>query len=429
MNAPTDQVTDTDRRSRPLRRVVITGIGAITPVGEDVRSTWEALVAGTSGAAPITLFDASDFAVRFACEVKGWDPGRYIRKKRLKELDRFSELAIVAAQMAIKDAELILSEEDQERAGCIVGVTLGGLDTIEGASRTIREKGSSKVSPYVIPAVCGNLAAGQISIEHQLKGPSFCTTSACATGAHAIGEAAEWIRRGSADIMVAGGTESAVSPVGIGGFQAMRALSRRDGDPRAASRPFDRDRDGFVCGEGAGVVVLESEERARKRGARIYAELTGYGASSDAFHISQPAEDGEGCARSMRMALRDAGIDADEVGYINAHATSTPAGDLAETRGICIVFGERARHGGLPVSSTKSMTGHMLGAAGAVELIVSALALHHQLVPPTINVEHQDPAIPLDVVPRVARELRLRHVLSNAFGFGGTNASLVVSRV
>lgn len=410
-------------------RVAITGLGAVTPLGHSAAESWAAALAGASGAGSITLFDTAAFGVKTACEVKDWDASRFVAKKRLKELDRFSEFALAAAKMAIADAGLVLEEREEARAGCIVGVTLGGLDVIDDAARTIREKGPSRLSPYIIPAVCGNLAAGQISIEHRLRGPSFAATSACATGNHAIGEAAEWIRRGRADVMIAGGTEAVITPVGIGGFQAMRALSRRDGDPSRASRPFDRDRDGFVCGEGAGIVVLESAERARRRGARIHAELSGYGASSDAFHIAMPAEDGDGSARSMAMALEDAGLTPDQIGYVNAHATSTPAGDLAEARGILRTFGDRAARGELPVSSTKSMTGHMLGAAGAVELVFSILALRDRMAPPTINVDHVDPAIPLDVIPNVARELRtLDHVLSNAFGFGGTNATLIASR-
>ena len=410
------------------RRVVVTGMSMITPVGVGTDATWAALVAGRSGAAPITSFDAARFDARIACEVKDWDATRYLSPKRVKELDRFSEFAVVAADMAIADSNLEIAEADEARAGCIVGVTIGGLQTIERTTRKIDEKGPGRVSPYVIPAVCGNLAAGQISIQHRLKGPSFSVTSACATGAHAIGEAAEWIRRGRADVMIAGGTEAVITEVGIGGFQAMRALSRRNGDPAAASRPFDRQRDGFVCGEGAGIVVLESEERARRRGARVHAELSGYGASSDAFHMCQPEPDGEGSARSMRMALEDAALAPDDISYVNAHATSTPLGDLAEVRGIARVFGERAVQGRLPVSSTKSMTGHMLGAAGAVELIVSILALEHSLLPPTINAHDVDVGFALDVVPHVTRESRGRHALSNSFGFGGTNATLVASR-
>lgn len=412
--------------SRP--RVVVTGIGAITPLGHDAATSWQALVAGVSGAGPTTLFDPEAFGVRFACEVKDWDPARYLPGKRIKELDRFSEFAVVAANMAVADAGLVLSEREQLRAGCIVGVTLGGLDVIADTVDKIRDKGPSKVSPYVIPAVCGNLAAGQITIDHHLKGPSFCASSACATGAHAIGEAAEWIRRGRADVMIAGGTEALVTPVGIGGFQAMRALSRRNDDPSKASRPFDRDRDGFVCGEGAGIVVLESEERARKRGAKIYGELTGYGASSDAFHICQPPSDGEGSARAMQMALEDAALSPDAIGYVSAHATSTPLGDLAEIRALRAVFGERASAGKLPISAIKSMTGHTLGAAGAIAAIAALLTLDRKVAPPTINVDNLDVEAPIDVIPNVARELSVDHVLCNAFGFGGTNASLVLSR-
>lgn len=412
-----------------MRRVVVTGLGCVSPVGNDAFTTWWALVGGTSGAAPITLFDASDFAVRFACEVKGFDADRFIEKKKRKEMDRFTEFAVAAAAMAIDDAGLVLTEAEETRAGCFVGVGLGGLATMETAKTTIVGKGPSRLSPYTIPRIIGNLAAGQISIAHRLRGPSYATTSACATGAHALGEAAEWIRRGRADVMVAGGAESTITPVGIGGFQALHALSRRNDAPERASRPFDRDRDGFVCGEGAGVVVLESYERAKSRGARIYAELTGYGASSDAHHITSPAPDGDGCARSMQMALEDATLNPSDIGYLNAHATSTGLGDQAECDGILRVFGDHARDRKLLVSATKSMTGHLLGAAGAVEAIITILALYNDVVPPTINVENQDLSCPLDIVPNEAREASARHGLSNAFGFGGTNASLVFSKL
>jgi 3-oxoacyl-[acyl-carrier-protein] synthase II len=407
-----------------MERVVVTGLGAVTPCGLDVPSTWEALLAGKSGAGPITLFDTSGFAVRFACEVKGWEPTRFIERKKLKELDRFSEFALGAARMAIEDAELRLSEEELEEAGCIVGVGLGGLAGLEEAKETLINKGSSRLSPYTIPAIIANLAAGQISMAHRLRGPSYCTTSACSSGAHAIGEAASWIRRGGAQVMVAGGAEATVTPIGIGGFQAMFALSRRNDAPERASRPFDKGRDGFVCGEGSGILVLESLTHARARGARIYAELTGYGASSDARHITQPDPDGP--QRAMRMALRDARLDASQLGYINAHGTSTPIGDKNECQAIRKVVGARADEG-LVISSTKSMTGHLLGAAGAVEAIFTILALRHGVIPPTINVEDQDPECNLDVVPNTPRELRIRHAMSNAFGFGGTNTALVFS--
>lgn len=407
-----------------MERVVVTGIGAVTPCGPDVSSTWEALLAGKSGAAPITLFDTKDFAVRFACEVKNWDPTRYIERKKIKELDRFSEFALGAARMAIEDAALQLTEAEQEEAGCIVGVGLGGLGGLEEAKETLINKGPSKLSPYTIPAIIANLAAGQITIAHKLRGPSYCTTSACSSGAHAIGEAAQWIRRGAAQIMVAGGAEATVTPIGIGGFQAMFALSRRNDAPEKASRPFDKGRDGFVCGEGAGILVLESLTRARARNARIYAELVGYGASSDARHITQP--DPEGPQRAMRLALRDARLNPSDIGYINAHGTSTPMGDKNECQAIRALMGAHA-DAGLLVSSTKSMTGHLLGAAGAVEAIFTALALHHGVVPPTINIDEQDPDCALDVVPNVPRSQRLRHAMSNAFGFGGTNTTLVFS--
>ena len=315
-------------------RVVVTGMGAVTPLGNDLGSSWASLVAGRSGAAPITLFDASSFAVRFACEVKSWDASRFVERKKLKEMDHFTEFAMAAAKMAVDDAALSLAEHEEERAGCFIGVGLGGLAALEAAAKTLFEKGPAKLSPYTIPRIIANLAAGQVSIAHRLRGPSYAVTSACATGAHAIGEAAEWIRRGRADVMVAGGAESTITPIGIGGFQAMHALSRRNDAPERASRPFDRARDGFVCGEGSGALVLESLTRARRRGARIYAELTGYGASSDAFHITGPASEGEGCQRAMRMALEDAGLAADAIDHLNAHATSTSIGDKAESDGF-----------------------------------------------------------------------------------------------
>ncbi len=410
-------------------RVVVTGMGCVTPVGNDMASTWAALIEGRSGAAGITLFDSAAFAVRFACEVKGYDAGLFVEKKRRKEMDRFTEFAMGAASMAVTDAGLVLTQQEETRAGCFVGVGLGGLTALENAKATLDAKGPSKLSPYTIPRIIANIAAGHISITHRLRGPSYAITSACATGAHAIGEAAEWIRRGRADVMLAGGAESTITPIAIGGFQAMHALSRRNDAPERASRPFDLGRDGFVCGEGAGVLVLESYERATKRGARIYAELTGYGASSDAYHLTSPPPEGEGCERSMSMALDDAQLSPDSIDYLNAHATSTDLGDRAETEGIVHGFGAHATDRRLAVSSTKSMTGHLLGAAGAVEAIFTALAVHHGVLPPTINVDEQDPRCPLDVVPNIARQRQVRHALSNAFGFGGTNASLVFSRV
>ncbi len=412
-----------------MERVVITGMGAVTPCGNTLASTWSALLAGRSGAGFITLFDASDYHCRVVCEVKDWDSTALISRKKAKEMDRFIEFAVAAAMMASQDAELSLTPEEQADAGAFIGVGLGGIHTIEHMKMTIVERGASKLSPYSIPKLIANLASGQVSMALGLKGPNYSITSACSSGSHSIGEAAEWIRRGRATVMLAGGAESTISPVGIGGFQAMHALSRRSDDPTKASRPFDKDRDGFVCGEGSGVLVLESLSRAQKRGARIYAEVVGYGASSDAYHLTQPAPEGEGAQRAMRMALRDAKLNPQDIGYVNAHATSTPVGDREECMAIRSVFGER-RGGSNPlmVSATKSMTGHLLGAAGAIEAIFSAMTLHEGAIAPTINVDTLDPDCAVDVVPNEARRVKVKHVLSNSFGFGGTNACLVLSR-
>jgi 3-oxoacyl-[acyl-carrier-protein] synthase II len=411
-----------------MNRVVITGIGLVTPVAIGRTESWEALLAGKSGAGPITLFDASAFRCRIAAEVKNWDGTRFVEKKKLKEMDRFTEFACGAARMAIEDAQLELTDEERDEAGCFIGVGLGGLSTLEKTKQTLLEKGPQKISPYAIPGIIANLAAGQVSMMHGLKGPSYCNTSACSSGAHALGEAFEWIRRGRAQVMVSGGAEATVSPVGIGGFEAMYALSRRNEEPTRASRPFDKGRDGFLCGEGSGVLVLETLERAKKRGAKIYAEITGYGASSDANHLTQPAPHGEGAQRSMRMALRDAKVSPDQIDYLNAHGTSTPVGDVAETEGMIEVFKSHALDKKLWVSSTKSMMGHLLGAAGAVESAICALAIAEGKIPPTINLEDQDPACPLDYVANTARERLVKHALNNSFGFGGTNCSLVFSR-
>jgi 3-oxoacyl-[acyl-carrier-protein] synthase II len=411
-----------------MERVVITGIGLVTPVGIGTAESWRALLAGESGIGPISLFDCSAFRVRIAGEVKGWEPTRFIDKKKLKEMDRFTELALGAAAMAFTDAKLELTDQERERAGCFVGVGLGGLFTLEKTKETLMAKGPTKVSPYSIPGIIANLAAGQVSIAHGLKGPSYCTTSACSSGAHAIGEATEWIRRGKCDVMVAGGAEATITPVGISGFEAMFALSKRNDDPKHASRPFDKGRDGFVSGEGSGIVILESLARAKKRGARIYGEIVGYGASSDAHHLTQPAPNGEGAQRSMRMALDDAKLPPDAIDYINAHGTSTPVGDVEESKAIAAVFGAHATDKKLWVSSTKSMMGHLLGAAGAVETGVCALTLAEGKVAPTINLVDQDPQCPLDYVANAARERHVRHVMNNSFGFGGTNCTLVLSR-
>jgi len=411
-----------------MERVVITGVGLVTPVGIGTQETWQALLAGQSGIDLITLFDTTLFRVKIAGEVKSWDPLRFIEKKKLKEMDRFTEFALGAAHMAIEDSQLELTDEEKSEAGCFIGVGLGGLFTLEKTKQTLLEKGPGRISPYSIPGIIANIAAGQVSMRWGLKGPSYCITSACSSGAHALGEATEWIRRGRASVMVAGGAEATVTGVGIGGFEAMMALSKRNDDPKRASRPFDKGRDGFVCGEGSGVLVLESLSRAKKRGAKIYAEITGYGASSDANHLTQPAPGGEGAQRSMRMALKDANVAPDQVDYVNAHGTSTPPGDIAESQAVASVFGAHATDKKLWVSSTKSMMGHLLGAAGAVESAICALVIKEGKVPPTINLTDQDPACMLDYVANEARERRVKHALNNSFGFGGTNASVLFSR-
>jgi 3-oxoacyl-[acyl-carrier-protein] synthase II len=411
-----------------MERVVITVSGLVTPVGIGTRESWGALLAGESGIAPITLFDCATFRVRIAGEVKGWEPTRWIERKKLKEMDRFMEFAVATAAMAMSDAQLKLTEAGQLRAGCFLGHGLGGLLSLEKTKETLLTKGPTKVSPYAIPTIISNLAAGQVSIAHGLKGPSYCTTSACSSGAHAIGEATEWIRRGKVDVMVAGGTEATITPVGIAGFEAMLALSKRNDDPRHASRPFDRGRDGFVCGEGGGILVLESLTHAKARGARIYAEVTGYGASSDAYHLTQPAPQHEGAQRAMRMALEDAHLSPDAIDYVNAHGTSTPIGDREESRALAAVFGANALDKKMWVSSTKSMMGHLLGAAGAVETSICALTIAEGQVAPTINLVDQDPECPLDFVANTARARKVSHAMNNSFGFGGTNCALVLSR-
>jgi 3-oxoacyl-[acyl-carrier-protein] synthase II len=410
------------------RRVVVTGLGLISPVGIGAEPSWQALVAGRSGIGPITLFDASTFPTRIAGEVKGFEPGDFMDKKEARRNDRFIQFAMAAAEMAMKDSGLDMGREDPEQVGCIVGAGIGGLGTIEETFRVYLEKGVRKISPFFIPSLIINLAPGQISLRYGMKGPNFSPVSACATGNHSIGDALLYIERGLADVMVAGGCEATITHLGIGGFCAARAMSERNDAPEKASRPFDKHRDGFVAGEGAGILILEEYEHARARGARIYAELAGYGASADANHITSPAPEGEGGQRAMRMALKYAGVAPEQVGYVNTHGTSTPQGDVAECQAINKVFGEHARKG-LVVSSTKSMTGHLLGAAGGAEAVISVLALHRGIVPPTINVEEQDPECQLDVVPNVARQKALDVVLSNSFGFGGTNAVLLFKKV
>ncbi|ACL66267.1 3-oxoacyl-(acyl-carrier-protein) synthase 2 [Anaeromyxobacter dehalogenans 2CP-1] len=410
------------------RRVVVTGLGLVSPVGIGVEESWSALVAGKSGIGPITLFDASTYPTRIAGEVKAFDPTRFMDRKEARRNDRFIQFALAAADMAMKDSGLDMSKEDPVRVGAIVGAGIGGLGTIEDEHKTLLEKGVRKIGPFFIPSLIINLAPGQISMKYGMQGPNFSPVSACATGNHSIGDAMLYIERGLADVIIAGGCEATITPLGIGGFCAARALSERNDAPEKASRPFDKGRDGFVAGEGAGLVVLEEYEHARKRGARIYAELAGYGASADAYHITAPAEGGEGGARAVRMALQDAGVAPEQVGYVNTHGTSTPVGDVAECQGIKRVFGEHAKHG-LMVSSTKSMTGHLLGGAGGLEAVVTVLAISRGVLPPTINVEDQDPQCDLDVVPNTAREVRVDVAVSNSFGFGGTNAVVLFKRV
>jgi 3-oxoacyl-[acyl-carrier-protein] synthase II len=410
------------------RRVVVTGLGLVSPVGIGVEPSWQSLVAGRSGIGPITLFDASTYPTRIAGEVKDFEPGDFMDKKEARRNDRFIQFALAAAEMAVKDAGLDMSKEDPDQVGCIVGAGIGGLGTIEENRDILREKGVKRISPFFIPSLIINLAPAQISMRYGMKGPNFSTVSACATGNHSIGDALLYIERGLADVMVAGGCEATITPLGVGGFCAARAMSERNDAPEKASRPFDKGRDGFVAAEGSGILILEEYEHARKRGARIYAELSGYGATADAYHVTTPAPGGEGGARAMKMALRVAGLNPDQIGYVNTHGTSTPAGDVAECQAINSVFGDHARKG-LVVSSTKSMTGHLLGAAGGLEAVVTVLALHRGIVPPTINVEEQDPECQLDVVPNVAREKAMTAVASNSFGFGGTNSVLIFKKV
>ena len=411
---------------RLTRRVVVTGMGLVTPLGTGLEKTWKALCAGKSGIARITRFDPTDYPCQIAGEVPDFDPAAFIEKKEIKKMDLFIHFAVGAAQMAVDDAGLKVTGENAERVGVYIGAGIGGLPAIEHYHKILLEKGAERVSPFFIPMVIINLASGQVAIRLGARGPNSCAVTACATGNHCIGDAFRLIQRGDADVMLAGGTEAAITPLGVAGFAAARALSRRNDDPAHASRPFDRDRDGFVLGEGAGVVVLEELETARRRGARIYGEVVGYAMNSDAHHITAPPDDGEGAIRCMEMAIKDAGVSKDEIGYINAHATSTFA-DKVETQAIKGVFGDRAYR--IPVSSTKSMIGHLLGAAGGVEAVFSLLAIHRGVVPPTINLEHPDPECDLDYVPGRAREVSVKVALSNSFGFGGVNACLLFKRM
>ena len=410
------------------RRVVVTGVGLVTPVAVGTEETWQGLLAGKSGIGPITHFDHSSFATHFAGEVKGFDPTRWMTSREAKQVDAFIQYAIAAAGLAVEDSGLEIKGEFAERVGCFVGAGLGGVTTIEATCKTLWEKGPRHgISPFFVPMIIVNLAPGQISIRHGAKGPNVSQVSACSTGAHAIGDAFRVIERGDADAMICGGTEATVSPLGVGGFNSMRALSTRNEHPQLASRPFDRDRDGFVIAEGAGILILEELEHARARGAKLYAEVRGYGLNADAHHITSPSPGGEGAQRCMKLALKDAKLAPSDIGYINAHGTSTKINDATETFAIKQVFGDAARK--LMVSSTKSMTGHMLGAAGGVETGICALVLSRGVVPPTINYTTPDPECDLDYVPNTAREVRVQHALTNSFGFGGTNACLILSRV
>ncbi len=408
------------------RRVVVTGIGLITPLGIGTRQTWDALINGKSGIGAITRFDASEHASQIAAEVKNFNPDDWFEKKQAKNLDAFVQYAVAAADLAWKDCGLSITETDPHRVGVITGCGMGGLPTIEEYHTVLIERGPRKITPFFIPRVIPNMPSGQISMRIGSKGPNLSQTTACAAGTHAVGEAFRHIVYGDCDVAVTGGTESVICPLAVGGFSAMKALSTRNDDPQSASRPFDIDRDGFVISEGSGMLVLEELEMAKRRGANIYAEIIGYGQTSDAYHIAAPPEDGEGAARCMAVALRDAGLSPTDVDYINAHGTSTPLNDKCETLAIKTVFGDHAYK--LAISSTKSMTGHMLGAAGGIEAAFTALTLQNGIIPPTVNLDKPDPDCDLDYVPLVAREARVNVALSNSFGFGGTNGVIVLRR-
>jgi len=405
-------------------RVFVTGTGVVSPLGNSTQEFWKRLVAGESGAGPITRFDTSAFDTKFACEVRDFSFDGIIDKRDAKRMDRFVQYAVVATHEALGSAGLELDAVDRDRVGVIVGSGIGGMETFETQHTTLKDRGPSRVSPLFIPMMISDMAAGQVSIQFGLKGPNFCTVSACASGAHAIGEALRLIRAGDADVIIAGGSEATITPMALAGFGNLRALSTRNDDPPRASRPFDQDRDGFVIGEGAGMLVLESEQHARRRNAPLICELSGYGASGDAFHITAPSTTGEGAARAMKRALEDASMSPDEVQYINAHGTSTPAGDPIEVVAVKSVMGEHARR--IMMSSTKSMTGHLLGAAGGLEAVATALVITQGVVPPTINLVNPDPQCDLDFVPNQARATSVTAALSNSFGFGGHNVTLAL---
>jgi 3-oxoacyl-[acyl-carrier-protein] synthase II len=408
------------------RRVVITGIGLVSSLGIGTEANWQALSAGKSGVSRITKFDVSGFAAQIGAEVKGFDPLQFVEKKDVKKMDVFIQYAIAASQFAMDDSKLQITDANAADIGVFIGSGIGGFITIEREHKALLDGGPRRISPFFIPSAIINLAAGQVSIRFGAKGPNLATCTACSASAHAIGESFEIIRRGDATAMIAGGSEAAITPMSVGGFGAMRALSTRNDEPERASRPFDKDRDGFIIGEGAGVVILEDLEHATRRGAPIYAELVGYGLSADAYHMTAPSEDGDGGRRVMAMAIRKAGIRPADVDYINAHGTSTPYNDKLETMAIKACFGDHSR--ALVISSTKSMTGHLLGGAGGLEAGITALAIHHQLVPPTINLDDPDPECDLDYVPHSKRPLAIRYALSNSFGFGGTNAALLFKK-
>ncbi len=407
-------------------RVVVTGLGAVAPNGIGVETFWRNIIHGVSGIGPITRFDASKHDTRIAGEVKGFDPLQWVEKKEARKMDLFIHYAVAAAQMAYDDSGLKVTDDNGERIGVFVGTGMGGIPALEESHKLLLERGPGRVSAFFIPSIITNLASGQISMRFGMKGPNSCVSTACATGNHAIGDSFRIIQRGEADVMLAGGSEAVITPLTIGGFCSMKALSTRNDEPTRASRPFDKDRDGFVMGEGSGLMVLEELEHARRRNAKIYAEIVGYGMCADAYHITQPAPEGEGAVRSMRLALKDAKLTPSQVDYINAHGTSTPVGDVMETLAIKTVFGEHARS--VAVSSTKSMTGHLLGAAGGVESVITVLTLVHRILPPTVNYETPDPECDLDYVPNTARRAEVRYALTNSFGFGGTNASLLFKK-
>ncbi len=409
------------------RRVVITGMGIVCPTGNDLAGAWENIVAGRSGAAPIAHFDALEFPVRFSCSVKDFDAGAYLSAKDMRRMDEFIHYGIAAGTQALRDSGIEVTEANATRIGLAIGSGIGGLPYIEKQHRALMEGGPRKISPFFVPASIINMISGNLSIMHNIQGPNIAIVTACTTGTHNIGDAARIIEHGDADVMIAGGAEMATSPLGIGGFAAARALSTRNDDPVGASRPWDAERDGFVLGDGAGVLVLEEYEHARKRGARIYAELAGYGMSGDAYHMTQPAESGDGARRCMVNALHDAGVNPEQVQYVNAHGTSTQIGDVAETEALKSTFAGHAYK--LAVNSTKSMTGHLLGAAGGIEAVFTVLAIRDQVSPPTINLHNPDPQCDLDYVPNTARDMRIDCAVSNSFGFGGTNGSLVFRRL